>query len=98
MQLKTRTLTNWKRQKKSVTSEFSSKINSSRASITTLSHKINNGYEYREVECEVALNFPHGGDKTITRKDTGGIVRVEEMTKAEKEQELKKLQEVLGLK
>ena len=74
--------------KKSVTSDFSSKLNSSRANISKLSNNINNGYEYRDIECEIRLNEPADGQKTIVRKDTGEIVRVEDMTEREMQEEL----------
>jgi hypothetical protein len=74
--------------KKSVTSEFSSKINSSRAIISKLSNNINNGYEYKDVECEIRLNEPRDGQKTTVRKDTGEIVRIEDMNERELQEEL----------
>jgi len=74
--------------KKSVVSEFSSKLNSSRAAITKLSNNINNGYEYRDIECHILLNNPIDGQKTIVRTDSGEIVRIEEMSPAEMQEEL----------
>lgn len=75
--------------KKSVVSDFSSKLNSARATISKLSSNINNGYEYRDIECEIRLNEPESGQKTIVRRDTGEIVRIEEMTDREMQEELK---------
>lgn len=74
--------------KKALTSEFTSKINSSRASISKLSSNINNGYEYRYIECEITMDAPETGQKTITRTDTGEIVRIEEMSDREMQGEL----------
>ena len=74
--------------KKSVVSEFSSKLNSARAAITKLSGNINNGYEYRDIECHILLNNPIDGQKTTVRSDSGEIVRIEEMSPAEMQEEL----------
>ncbi|MGN6491199.1 MAG: hypothetical protein ACTHLE_04325 [Agriterribacter sp.] len=38
---------------------------------TDLSNKIQDGWEYRDVECEVFFNTPTEGIKTYKRKDTG---------------------------
>lgn len=71
--------------KKSVTSEFTSKLNTARGNISKLSSNINNGYEYRAVDCTVELNTPEVGQKTIVRTDTGEIVRIEAMNSREKQ-------------
>jgi hypothetical protein len=63
-------------QKKEVVSEFTTKINRITAEINELSRKINNGYEYRDVECWKEYLWDDGV-KNIFRKDTGELVRSE---------------------
>lgn len=67
-------------EKKSVTSQWTAKINEAKASCNSLSFKVADGYEHREVEREVILNQPKNGKKTIIRKDSNKRVGVEEMT------------------
>lgn len=74
--------------KKSVMSDFKSKIESSKEKISKLSNLINNGYEYRNIDCEVQLNSPEDGQKTIIRKDTGEVVKSLSMTEEEKQEKL----------
>ena len=70
-------------EKKSVTSQWTAKINEAKATCNSLSFKVADGYEHREVECEVILNQPANGKKTIIRKDSNTLVGVEAMTKAD---------------
>lgn len=67
-------------EKKSVTSQWTAKINEAKAACNSLSFKVADGYEHREVECEVMLNTPKNGKKTIIRKDSNKRVGVEDMT------------------
>lgn len=67
-------------EKKSVTSQWTARINESKASCNSLSFKVADGYEHREVECDVILNQPENGKKTIIRKDSNALVGVEKMT------------------
>jgi hypothetical protein len=67
-------------EKKSVVSQWTAKINESKAACNSLSFKVADGYEHREVECEVLLNTPKNGKKTIIRKDSNKRVGVEDMT------------------
>jgi hypothetical protein len=67
-------------EKKSVTSQWTAKINEAKAACNNLSFKVADGYEHREVECEVILNQPANGKKTIIRKDSNTLVGVEAMT------------------
>lgn len=67
-------------EKKSVTSQWTAKINEAKALCNTLSFKVADGYEHREVECEVIFNKPDNGKKTIIRKDSNALVGVEAMT------------------
>jgi len=74
--------------KKSVMSDFKSKIESSKEKISKLSNQINNGYEYRNIDCEVILNEPEAGMKQIVRKDTGELVKTLTMNSEEKQENL----------
>jgi hypothetical protein len=67
-------------EKKSVTSQWTAKINESKAACNNLSFKVADGYEHRDVECEVIFNQPANGKKTIIRKDSNTLVGVEAMT------------------
>lgn len=67
-------------QKKSVTSQFTAKINEAEASRGKLSNQVPDGFEYRDIDCEVNFNQPAQGKKTIIRKDSNTLVGVESMT------------------
>lgn len=67
-------------EKKSVTSQWTAKINEAKAACNSLSFKVADGYEHREVDCEVIFNRPQNGKKTIIRKDSNALVAVEQMT------------------
>jgi hypothetical protein len=69
-----------KKQKASATSQYTAKINEAEASCNDLSNKVSDGYEHREVDCEVIYNQPDQGKKTIIRKDSNALVCVEAMT------------------
>lgn len=70
-------------EKKSVTSQWTAKINESKATCNNLSFKVADGYEHRDIECEVIFNQPDNGKKTIIRKDSNTFVGVEAMTTAD---------------
>lgn len=74
--------------KKSAMSDFKAKIDGKTADAESLSTKIANGYEYRNVECEVRFNKPNTGRKQIVRKDTGEMVSEESMTAEELQLEM----------
>lgn len=67
-------------EKKSVVSQWTAKINESKATCNSLSFKVADGYEHRDVDCEVIFNQPANGKKTIIRKDSNTLVGVEAMT------------------
>lgn len=67
-------LSDLEEEKKAVASDFKAKIEAKKASISLMGNHINNGYEYREVECEVTMNDPTPGMKTVVRKDTNEVV------------------------
>lgn len=66
--------------KKSVTSQCTAEINAAEAERDVLSNQVSDGYEHREVDCEVVFNQPANGKKTIIRKDSNTLVGVEAMT------------------
>lgn len=70
-------------QKKSVTSQCTAKINEAEASRDKLSNQVADGFEYRDIDCEVIFNQPAQGKKTIIRKDSNSLVGVESMTTAD---------------
>ena len=84
----TRNLMENEEAKKSVMSDFKSKIEAAKEKISKLSNQINNGYEYRNIECVVSLNDPKEGHKTLTRKDTGEVVKTVSMNSEEKQEKL----------
>ena len=68
---KNREATNVEEEKKAVNSEFKFKTDMLKAEINLLSTKISNGYEMREVDCEVRYHEPESGIKLLIRTDTG---------------------------
>jgi hypothetical protein len=69
-------------EKKSVSSQFKSRLDSIQSDLNSLSNKVASGYEIREVECEVKYHRPEQGKKTIIRKDNNQKI-VEKMTSEE---------------
>lgn len=57
-------------EKKSVMSQYKAKLDEITAQCNKLSNQVSDGFEYREVDCEVAYHTPEDGKKTITRLDT----------------------------
>lgn len=77
---KTKEIVTLKKQKTSAVSQYTAKINEAEATCNSLSNKVADGFEHREVECEVIFNQPANGKKTIIRKDSNTLVGVEAMT------------------
>ncbi len=69
-------------EKKSVSSQFKSRLDSIQSDLNSLSNKVASGYEIREVECEVKYHKPEQGKKTIIRKDNNQKI-IEKMTSEE---------------
>lgn len=67
-------------EKKSVTSQYAAKINEAKAQINKLSAFVTDGFEMRDVECEIQFHKPQQGKKTIIRMDTNKTAAVESMT------------------
>lgn len=60
-------------EKKSITSEYGSRMNICKERISSFSDKVSSGYEVREIECEVQYHVPRKGIKTLRRTDTGKV-------------------------
>lgn len=76
---KTQQIANTEQEKKSATSQFTSKLNTLKESVGSLANKVASGYEIREVECDIVYHIPAQGSKTLTRKDNGQKI-IEKMT------------------
>ena len=74
--------------KKSVTSQLKADCDSISSRIAVLSGKINDGFEYRQVNVETTFDDPKRGMKTTRRLDTCETVECETMTGAEMQEEL----------
>jgi len=75
-------------ERKAVAAEFKAKLDTKDAEIAVIGNHINNGYEYRYIQCTIILNQPNTGKKTVTRNDTGEVVKIEDMTPDEMQSEL----------
>lgn len=80
---KTKDVASLVKKKKSVTSQCTAEINAAESACAVLSNQVADGYEHREVDCEVIFNQPANGKKTIIRKDSNTIVGIEAMTTAD---------------
>lgn len=75
-------------QKKSVAAKFKAEIEKHECDRSDLGRKITNGYESRDIDCDVFFNDPAVGLATVIRTDTGEQVEVRPMTEHEKQMEL----------
>ena len=73
---------------KAVATQFKSGIEAETNLISDYANKLNNGYEYRNVECELRYNEPSIGMKTVVRLDTGEVVKKQAMTSSEMQEPL----------
>ena len=62
-------------QKKQVDADLKAQITEAESAISRESRKYTNGYEYRDIDCEIYFHFPTQGKKTTFRLDTGELVR-----------------------
>ena len=67
-----------------VTTQYAAELKKLKAIIDTLSIKISNGYEYRDIECVWTSDFTNDS-KTLTRNDTGEIVTMRELTQEDRQ-------------
>jgi hypothetical protein len=70
-------------QKATLTAELAGDIKSANKRVGDLTHKINHGYELREVEVMTMYENPRPGQKTIIRVDNNETLRVEPMSMKE---------------
>lgn len=71
---KTKELAAVEEEKKSVTSQYAAKVNEAKASCNKLSNQVADGYEIRDVECDIEFHKPKEGMKTLIRKDNSKII------------------------
>lgn len=72
----------------SVKSQFKFKLDEQEAIKGKLESQVTTGYEHKLVPVTITLNKPRNGKKTIVREDTLAVVAVEEMSYAEKQDQL----------
>lgn len=60
--------------RKQITSDLKADEQRIVSEIAKLSRWVNDGHDFRSVECRVAFNYPKNGIKTFYRKDTGELV------------------------
>lgn len=77
---KTKELSSLAEEKKTVTSQYSARLNEVKATTNKLSNQVADGWEYREIDCEVIYHKPQQGKKTIIRKDTDKVAMIETMS------------------
>ena len=70
-------------EKKSVNSDFKSRIDRIDADINKLAQALASDFEMRNVECHVYYNKPNKGLKTIINAETSEVVSVEKMSPEE---------------
>lgn len=75
-------------ERKAVAAEFKAKIDTKEAEIGVLGNHINNGYEYRYIQCTEILNYPRTGIKTVKRNDNDEIVSELQMCPDELQNEI----------
>ena len=68
---KTKELAAIEEEKKSVSSQYTAKLNEAKASCNKLSNQVTDGYEIRDIDCDIEFHKPSQGMKTVTRKDNG---------------------------
>lgn len=81
---------------KQVKAQYKAKKEKLLADIKFESQIVNNGYIFKDVECEVRFNEPVSGQKSIVRLDTGDVVAIETMTPREMNRPLFDQREIAG--
>lgn len=66
--------------KKRVSSELAADVKARQDEVSSQSRLVSNGYEYRDIECEVRYHDPENGKKTLVRMDSGETVKVSFMS------------------
>lgn len=72
---------------KSFTTMKKAEIQEQETKVLIMSEKINNGYEFREVECDIVYDF-YSKIKRWVRKDTGEIEKEDIISERELQEEL----------
>ena len=62
---------NLENEQKAVASQYGSKLKVLKSEIGKLSNQVADGWELKEIECEVLYHVPKKGMKTYVRKDNG---------------------------
>jgi hypothetical protein len=75
-------------EKKAAMSSYKSRVDEKEARRTRLSNCIGDGFEFREIDCEIKYNNPKDGMKQVVRKDTQEVVEELSMTPEELQEEL----------
>jgi hypothetical protein len=73
--------------KKEVDAQLKAEIESHSTRALNLARKINNGYEYRDVECLMQFDYPKNSVR-IERQDTYEIIETRSMTDEERQTSL----------
>ena len=87
---KTHELDGVEAEKKSVMSSFKDRIEGVQLEIKTAARLYQDGYEYRNIECEVDRDFDAGEVKYI-RTDTGEVARTKKITMAERQRRIEEM-------
>lgn len=74
--------------KKAAAAQFADLVLRSREKMSRLAREINNGYEMRDIECEIRLHKPSKGMAQIVRLDTGELVKERLMDHTELQEQL----------
>lgn len=74
--------------KEKVVADFKAQIQAKENVISDLSRRINNGYEYRSIECELRFHEPEKGMKTLVRLDNAAVVKTTRMDSWEAQEHL----------
>lgn len=74
--------------KKQLAADIKSEMDAATADAARLARWVNDEYDFRMVDCEVMLDSPTAGQKTIFRLDTGEVVKTEKMSADEMQQTL----------
>lgn len=85
---KNQQLTELDLKRKQLVSDLKAEAETMNADAARLARWVNDEYGFRLVDCEVLLDDPESGTKTIVRIDTGEIVKTEKMTSDELQQSL----------
>jgi hypothetical protein len=66
-------------EKKEANVKFNASLKGIKADCDLLSNQVSDGYEYRDISCEVEYHKPSQGQMTVTRTDTGEVF-IQQMT------------------